>query len=176
MLYPKPLLLALFSATSALCATLNPDFSGTGNIFVVKGSELTTSPAAKVGCLTASGRFVSDYSKCGIFAHDPANYTSMESPVGHCSFGDPSAESGRPQAPPLYAFKCGNPSASTLFYSPNFGEGAGSPPWIWVGNLNWHFEATKIPTAGEDTSLFISNFINLPADRFALMLLWAKLS
>lgn len=94
----------------------DPDFSGTGNIFVINGHDFATEdPNNIAGCITATGRFVSDTTKCGVFT---APSGKMSSTAGPCTFLDPTAEVGPPMAPQFYAFKCSPTSTQgNLFYS-----------------------------------------------------------
>lgn len=95
----------------------DPDFSGTGNIFVVPGKNIqTANPNHRVGCITAQGGFVSGTSNCGVFTVQTGQ--PFRSTAGTCSFSDPTAPVGRPQAPQGYAFKCSSSTpAGSAFYS-----------------------------------------------------------
>ncbi|ORY18971.1 hypothetical protein BCR34DRAFT_582539 [Clohesyomyces aquaticus] len=178
MVSTKILIYILLGAVTTLCSPA--DFSGTGNIFVVNGSNpITGNPNSTVGCLTSSGRFILniDRSKCGTFMRDNPQ-CSLASSFGCCGFLDPSAEMGRPMAPQFYAFKCGKSAANVNsgFYSLDLSPN--SPyTWIYTGNLDVLYEAKKIPAVGEDASVFMSDQWRFPSpDRVELLLLWNKLS
>jgi len=59
---------------------------------------------------------VTDTTRCGVFTR--RENQAFRSTAGVCSFMDPTAEVGRPQAPQGYAFKC-SPTTEPLsaFYS-----------------------------------------------------------
>ncbi|KAF2472618.1 uncharacterized protein BDR25DRAFT_366616 [Lindgomyces ingoldianus] len=152
--------------------TYNTDFSGTGNVWVIHNMDIqTASPADKVGCLNKEGRFVSNNSQCGVFTVTGTGYGWMKSSSGGvCTFNDPTAEEGRwPRA-----LKC--TSQGQYFsdlYSVNF-----TNPYIFVynGDLNPWYEATKIPGPGESVGVSRSYKYDFPANLIGLTLIWNKLS
>jgi hypothetical protein len=95
----------------------NPDFSGTGNIYLVQSADfIHANPNSTVGCLNSQGRFITNMNACGVFTKN--SDSSVSSTAGQCSFDD-TAHEGRPQAPPRYAFICTTASLQyiTSFYS-----------------------------------------------------------
>lgn len=108
------LFLSTAAATAIKRETYDPDFSGSGNLFLVPGKDLQTQdPSDRVGCLTNAGRFVTDTTQCGVFTLQENQ--PLRSPAGPCNFNDPTAEPGRPQAPQGYAFKCSRTTPSIRY-------------------------------------------------------------
>ncbi|EUC48944.1 hypothetical protein COCMIDRAFT_85945 [Bipolaris oryzae ATCC 44560] len=85
-------LLAATIATPAIAGIQQSDFSGIGNIYVLKSDNWqTATPKATVGCLDNNGKFISEKSpsnKCGVFSRlDDFPYT-LSTSKGNCTFED----------------------------------------------------------------------------------------
>jgi hypothetical protein len=72
------------------------DFSGKGNIFILKSTSTSVDakPSAKVACVAADGKMInpSSNSACGVFTH-MANYPYITtSTAGNCTWTDKTQE------------------------------------------------------------------------------------
>ncbi|KAF2647004.1 hypothetical protein K491DRAFT_723827 [Lophiostoma macrostomum CBS 122681] len=171
-----PILLA-FSFMSTAKAQYNSEFSGTGEVWVVKGNDISVDPAtARVGCLTTTGAVVSS-GQCGVFTRDGgAGFLApFSSPAGTCSFLDTTATAGAESNPTIHALKCETGPrevGNEIWYS--LGTDT-DPPFIEYQNLDAVFEASKIPAAGEESDVFPANY-GPTGNEVDVVFYWNKLS
>jgi hypothetical protein len=86
--------LNLLTLAFALTSTAVADFSGKGNIFVLKSDDSrTASLDKKAGCLNSAGKFVSNGAVCGVFTKNADPYNPIISSTdGPCTWADQSQE------------------------------------------------------------------------------------
>jgi hypothetical protein len=86
--------LNLLTLAFALTSTVVADFSGRGNIFVLKSDDSrTASLDKKAGCLDSAGKFVSNGAVCGVFTKNADPYNPVISSTdGPCTWADQSQE------------------------------------------------------------------------------------
>lgn len=115
-----PKMLFLLPLLSLLTPSLAQSFSGPGTIAVWNSSDWrVATPNDKVGCLSATGRFIptSSSSTCGTFTPLPTYPYTLSSTQGNCTFRDKSQEQNTEShyGGGDYAFYCSKETVAEVY-------------------------------------------------------------
>ncbi|PVH93905.1 hypothetical protein DM02DRAFT_661530 [Periconia macrospinosa] len=168
--FSASVLSAAASGSALILRQGNGDFVGNGRIDIIRGNSNGNllNPNHIIGCLTITGRWTADRSKCGVFNHSTET-AQLTTSAGRCTLFDPTQEEGRPMAPQSYAFTCGN------------GQWSDYPAWaIRPTSNSWYvalgpgylvYEVEKTPSGGEEVPFF--NYAKSPKSLIAMV--WRKI-
>ncbi|KAI8943626.1 hypothetical protein NX059_001611 [Plenodomus lindquistii] len=159
------------------------DFTGIGHIYVLNSSDWrTATPALKVGCLDASGKFVKDVANtsCGVFERLADYPYTLSTSKGNCTFNDDKQPNNSDSlyGQMDYAWSCGKDYKSDIYdelYTIN------GFPYVFLcfGDIACYYDAKRTPARGDKLSLWQyhwgSQQMGITPGHIQLLLMWDKI-
>ncbi|KAJ4348777.1 uncharacterized protein N0V89_010155 [Didymosphaeria variabile] len=178
-------ILALATTATALAQGITQaNFTGTGTIHVWNSSDWRDStPADKVGCLDASGKFINPLndSACAVFTRISAYPYTLSAEGGNCTFSDESQEKNTDSiyGKSDHAWNCFKPFTAGI-YDELYTIDGFSHVFLCQGDVDCYFDAKSIPSPKSSSNIWPfrwgSQQMGITPGHVMLQLVWNKIA